>query len=86
MTETEAARLEHRLVAQIGAGLDQQKELILQVVAGVVAEERAAFDQKIAELSAEIGQLRADLTIAKAFNNKSGEVLDLPALPLRRAS
>lgn len=41
--QTEAQRLEARMVAQIGAGLEQQKDFILRIVAGVIAEERADF-------------------------------------------
>jgi hypothetical protein len=57
---------------------------VLDVVAGVVAELRTEFVEQFDKLAEELGQLRADLTIAKAFNNKSGDVLDLPALPLRK--
>jgi hypothetical protein len=40
-------------------------------------------------LADELGQVRAGLTIAKAFNNnksepRGGDVVDLPALPLRK--
>jgi hypothetical protein len=53
----------------------------LQIVAGCIAELRHEFEQKVAELSAEIGQLRAEATIAKAYNKTEpgGDVIELPA-------
>jgi hypothetical protein len=82
LTEWEAQRLEHRLAGLVG----EQKEFFLQLLAELTAELRHEFEQKVGELSAEIGQLRAEATIAKAYsnNNKSGDVVDLPTLPLRR--
>jgi hypothetical protein len=86
LTETEAQRLEHRLVAQIGAGLGEQKAFLLEVLANVIAEIVAEFESKIAELSAEIGQLRADQTVHRALakGEPGGDVVDLPQLPLRK--
>jgi hypothetical protein len=85
LTETEAARLEARLVAQIGSQLGEQKGLVLQIVAGVVAELQAEFAERLEKLAEELGQVRAELTINKALNNKSGgEIVDLPTLPLRK--
>jgi hypothetical protein len=77
LTEWEAAQLEHRLTGLVG----EQKEFVLQIVAGCIAELRHEFDQKVAELNAEIGQLRAEATIAKAYSKTEpgGEVVDLPA-------
>jgi hypothetical protein len=82
LTESEAQNLEHRLAGLVG----EQKDFFMQLLAELVAEVRAEFEQKVGELSAEIGQLRAEQTIAKAYsnNNKSGDVVDLPTLPLRR--
>jgi ribosomal protein L29 len=56
----------------------EQKDLLLAILAHSLAAVRDEviehLEQKIAELSAELGQLRADVTIAKAHDNK---VLDL---------
>ena len=73
LTEWEAARLEHRLTGLV----DEQKQLVFGVLAEIVAE----FEAKIAALSDEFGQLRADANIEKAHR-----VLDLPKLPLRKTA
>jgi hypothetical protein len=73
LTEWEAARLEHRLAGLV----DEQKQLVFGVLAEIVAE----FEAKIAALSDEFGQLRADANIEKAHR-----VLDLPKLPLRKTA
>ena len=59
--------------------VEQQKEFFLRLLAEVVAEVRAEFDQKVAALEDQVGQVRAELTIAKAYNKTepSGEVIDL---------
>ena len=81
LTEWEAAQLEHRLAGLVG----EQKELVLQIVAGCIAELRHEFAERIERLTAELEQVRADLTIAKFNNsNNSGDVVELPTLPLRR--
>jgi hypothetical protein len=81
LTETEAQRLEHRLAGLVG----EQKEFFLQLLAELTAELRHEFDQKVAELNTELGLLRADVTISKAFakGEPGGDVIDLPN-PLRR--
>jgi hypothetical protein len=61
---------------RIGARLAEQKDFTLRLLAQLVAEERAAFEAKIAALAEELGQLRAHVTIAKAHK---AEVIDLPA-------
>jgi len=78
LTEWEAARLEHRLTGLV----DEQKQLVFGVLAEIVAE----FESKLAELSAEIGQLRADQTVHRvlAKGEPGGDVVDLPQLPLRK--
>ena len=85
LAETEAARLEHRLAGLV----EQEKRLVLDVIAHALAAVRDEvvehLEQKVAELSGEVGLLRADLAVTKAINNNSGgEIIDLPALPLRR--
>jgi hypothetical protein len=64
--------------------------LLLAVLAHALAAMRdevlEQLEAKIAALSDELGQVRADLTIARAFNNNKtdADVIDLPTLPLRR--
>lgn len=84
LTEYEIAERE-RAARQVNA-VEQQKEFFLQLLAELVAELRGEFEQKIAELNAEIGQLRAEATIAKAYSKTEpgGDVIELPAWPPRK--
>jgi hypothetical protein len=91
LTETEAARLEHRLAAQIGTGLGEQKELLLAVLAHSLAGMRDEviehLEAKIAALGDELGALRADRTLDRALAKGEpggGEIIDLPQIPLKR--
>jgi hypothetical protein len=87
LTEWEAAQLQRD---QLAGTVEEQKRFIFDVLAEVAAELRAdlraEFEAKIAEVNVELGLLRADVTISKTFAAKepSGEVLDLPTLPLRK--
>lgn len=76
LTEWQAANLEHRLAGLV----EQDKRLVLDVVAGVVAELRSEFAEQFDKLAEELGQ-----TIAKAFakTEPSGGIIDLPN-PFRR--
>jgi hypothetical protein len=82
LTEWEMAQAQRD---QLSGMVEEQKRFQLDVLAEVIAEVRHEFNLKIAELNVELGQLRADLTIAKALakSESSGEVLDLPN-PFRR--
>jgi hypothetical protein len=83
LTEYEIAERE-RAARQVNA-VEQQKEFFLQLLAELVAELRGEFDQKVAELNAEIGQLRAERTLDRALaKGETGDVVELPTLPLRR--
>jgi hypothetical protein len=63
--------------------LGEQKDVLLQILAHSLARIRDEviehLEAKIAELSAEVGLLRAEANIDKAH-----KVVDLPALPLRK--
>jgi hypothetical protein len=80
LTEYESSRID-----QLSGQLVEQREFFLRLLPEIVAELQYQFEQKIAELSAEIGLLRADRTLDRALakGEPSGEVLDLPN-PLRR--
>jgi hypothetical protein len=82
VTDHEAQRLEPRLVAMVA----EQRDFFLRLLPEVVAELQHRFEQKVAELRAEIGELRADRTLDRALAKPDNlsEVIDLPALPLRR--
>lgn len=88
LTEWEASRLERRLEQRLDDLVGEQKDLILEIVAGVVAELQDQFAERLDKLAEEIGQLRAEQTIAKAYNKTTGgdvgDVIDLPSLPLMR--
>jgi hypothetical protein len=76
LTDYEVRRIEH-LEHRLTGLVDEQKQLVFGVLAEIVAE----FEAKIAALSDELGQLRADANIEKAHR-----VLDLPKLPLRKTA
>ena len=83
LTEYEVAERE-RAAAQVNAveyQLAEQKRFILDVVAHVVAELQDQFAERLEKLEESLGQVRAELTIAKAYsnnnNNSGGEVVDL---------
>jgi hypothetical protein len=86
LTEFEASRLEVRMAALIDTELGQQKELLLAVMAHSLAAIRDEtidhLEAKIAELTAELGQLRADQTLGEP----GGEVIDQPAWPMRKSA
>jgi hypothetical protein len=79
LTDYEAAQLQR---AELAGLVDAQKQLVFGVLAELVAELRHDFEQKVAALAEELGQLRADRTLDRAL--AKGEVIDLPALPLMR--
>jgi hypothetical protein len=89
LTEYEAQKLEARMVERIGAGLGEQKDFFLQLLAELTAHLQRESAERIERLTAELEQVRADLTIAR-FNNgtksepSGGEIVDLPAFPLKR--
>jgi hypothetical protein len=81
LTDYERAEFERD---KLSGMVEEQKEFFLRLLAEVVAEVRGEFDQKLAALEVELGQVRAELTIAKAYSNNnnkksepSGEVVDL---------
>lgn len=89
LTSFEASRLEARLTAQIGTQLAAQKELIMGVLAELLAglrDESETFDGELSArlgdfIAAELGRAERRLAKAAAFNKKSepgGEVIDLP--------
>jgi hypothetical protein len=65
------------------------ENVLVETVTEIQKETRAKIEAVIGELRDEfaeqIGQLRAEITIAKAHDT-GGTVIDLPALPLRRRS
>ena len=69
MTADEVRQIAHDLISSVA-------DVLVENIAAVFASRK-----QIKQLREEIGQLRADLTIQKAHG--SGEVIDLPALPLR---
>jgi hypothetical protein len=66
-TAISAAMAEHKMLA------DARQEAVGKALGEVRKQLRE-------EIAAEVGQLRADLTVEKAHG---GEIIDLPALPLR---
>jgi hypothetical protein len=74
-------RLEE-LRAEFEQRLADQRQFIFDVVTGVLGEIKGELLDKITE---EVGQLRADMNIDKAFAN--AKVIDLPnVLPARKAA
>ena len=83
LTETEAARLENKLVGM----LDAQKKFIMQEVAvGVARELRELRDGLVAEANDAFSEMHRELAElrkargGKDDNDKSG-IIDLPQLP-----
>ena len=77
LTEYEAQKLEHRLAGLVG----EQKELLLGVLAHALAGMRDELIEYLeAKLAAQLDQVRAE----NAINNKSGDIIELPTLPLKR--
>jgi hypothetical protein len=79
LTEFEASQLEHRLAGLV----EHEKRLVLDVMAHSLAAVRDEviehLEARIEKLTAELEQVRTDLTVAKFNNNNSGEIVDLPA-------
>ena len=83
LTETEAARLENKLVGM----LDAQKKFIMQEVAvGVARELRELRDGLVAEANDAFSEMHRELAeLRKARggkdDNDKGGIIDLPPLP-----
>lgn len=80
LTDWEAAQLQRN---ELAAMVDEQKDFFLRLLAELTAEIRHEFDQKVAALADELGQLRADRTLDRAL--AKGDVADLPPLTRKRA-
>ena len=65
--------------ARIDRALAEHNRGLTEVLGQVVAEERHRMREHVAE---QIGLLRAELTVQREAER--GQILDLPALPLRR--
>ena len=70
-----------RAQQEAAAGPMEFSEIKQEILGAVIAEVRAGLR---AEIETAIGELRAELTTQRAVDR--GDVIDLPALPLRRRS
>jgi hypothetical protein len=73
---TSQRRGDARWKAWLRGHLERQRTFLLDVVAQVVAEERKPGREELATLGAEVAKLQRELAA-------DGDVVDLPALPLK---